>query len=397
MLAICSDLDETPDARVYEQIARYLNTTASIGRMGPGVGLEVGNTIYFAMPRDQFAWYTTDDAGRAMIAALCRSGHIDCLHSYGDLVTTRAQVERALDELGRAGAKLEVWIDHSVAPSNFGSDIMRGQGDAPGAEVYHADLTWEYGVRYIWRGRVTSIIGQERPRSLRGLFTLRHPVASAKTAAKELAKGVLAARGNGKYAMHGPNRVLRPARLRDGRPVYEFLRSNAHWRGVEHGDTAAGLAEALSPPVIDRLISRGGVCVHYTHLGKVLDPQEPFPPATRAALQYVAAQQRAGRLLVTTTRRLLGYLRAAAESQPVLHREGNQRWIELTTHTPTAAEMGPLSSEDLAGMTFYVADPARTRIRVDGREVATVEQHRPDESGRASVSIPWRRLAFPTW
>ena len=40
-LAVCSDLDETPDRRVYEQIARYLNTTADTA-MGPGLGLEVG-------------------------------------------------------------------------------------------------------------------------------------------------------------------------------------------------------------------------------------------------------------------------------------------------------------------------------------------------------------------
>ena len=57
---------------------------------GPGVGLEVGNSIYFDMPPGQFAYWNTDDAGRAMVRALIRSGHIDCLHSFGDLATTRA-------------------------------------------------------------------------------------------------------------------------------------------------------------------------------------------------------------------------------------------------------------------------------------------------------------------
>ncbi len=88
--------------------------------MGPGVGLEVGNSIYFDMPPDQFAYWNTDDAGREMVRALIRSGHIDCLHSYGDLATTRRHAARALDELARHDCRLRVWIDHGTAATNFG-------------------------------------------------------------------------------------------------------------------------------------------------------------------------------------------------------------------------------------------------------------------------------------
>ena len=54
MLAICSDLDETPNRQVYWQIMRFLNTTETTS-MGPGAGLNIGNSIYFDMPQDQFA------------------------------------------------------------------------------------------------------------------------------------------------------------------------------------------------------------------------------------------------------------------------------------------------------------------------------------------------------
>ena len=117
--------------------------------MGPGVGLEVGNSIYFDMPPDQFAYWNTDDAGREMVRALIRSGHIDCLHSYGDLATTRQHAARALDELDRHGCRLEVWVDHGTAVTNFGSDIMRGHGDEVGHEAYHADLTTRYGIKIL--------------------------------------------------------------------------------------------------------------------------------------------------------------------------------------------------------------------------------------------------------
>ena len=52
MLAICSDLDETPDRQVYWEIMRFLNTRENTA-IGPGVGLEVGNSIYFVERANQ--------------------------------------------------------------------------------------------------------------------------------------------------------------------------------------------------------------------------------------------------------------------------------------------------------------------------------------------------------
>ena len=76
MLAICSDVDETPDRRVYADIMRFLNTGRDTA-MGPGVGLEVGNSIYFDMPAGQFAYWNTDEAGREMIRTLIRDGGLE--------------------------------------------------------------------------------------------------------------------------------------------------------------------------------------------------------------------------------------------------------------------------------------------------------------------------------
>ena len=39
---------------------------------------------------------------------------------------------------------------------------------------------------------------------------------------------------------------LRRERLRDGSPVYEFLRCNPYWMGVNRGETATGIAEVMS-------------------------------------------------------------------------------------------------------------------------------------------------------
>jgi O-antigen/teichoic acid export membrane protein len=393
-IAICSDLDETPDSLVYFESMRFLNTTETTS-MGPGVGLEVGNTMYFEMPPDQFAYWNTDEAGREMVRALIRSGHVDCLHSFGDLAATRADAGRALEDLDRHQCALQVWIDHAVAPTNFGADIMKGVGDLPGSPAYHADLTCAAGVRFVWRGRVTSVIGQNVPWSARGIARASQPGQSARTVAKEASKRVLAGLGSPKYEMHADNAILREASLRDGQPVYEFLRSNPHVGGVSSCDTASGVAEVLSARMLDRLAARGAVTIIYTHLGKIRSHAEPFGPAAREAFRHLARLRDERTMLVTTTRRLLGYS-AALQRIEGTSRSGidGATWIDLRIR----ANDRPLEPADLRGVTLYVSDPSRVRLFVEGHEAPTVLQNGPDETGRCSVTIPWQRLEFPgTW
>lgn len=390
MLAICSDLDETPDRRVYAEIARFLNT-AQTTAMGQGVDLEVGNTIYFDMPPGQFAYWNTDDAGREMVRSLIRSGHVDCLHSFGDLATTREHAKRAIDELSRHDCRLECWVDHASAPTNVGADIMHGSGDVPGSPAYHTDLTCDFGIRFVWRGRVTSVIGQDRPPSWRGVFTIRHPMASSRTIAKEFAKHILARRGNNKYAMHGPNEILRPVTLRDGQPAYEFIRCNPYWGRVDGADTAAGLAEVLTPRFLDRLMQRQGVCILYTHLGKIRDAAKPFDEPTVEALRHLADMAHRGEILVTTTRRGLGFCLARRQIRFQSDCADGCCTIRIATRNG-ATHLGP---SDLDGLTFYVDDPRRTRLFIDNTEVPNLLRHPPDSSGRCSISLPWPRLVFP--
>src|SRR5207253_20567 len=201
--------------------------------------------IYFDMPPGDFSYWSASEGDREKIRTLIRSGHIDCLHSFGDLATTRAHAGKALEELARHDCFLKVWVDHAIAPTNFGSDIMQGHGDDPNHAAYHADLTLGYGIEHVWRGRVTSVIGQNRPLSFRGIGNWSHPIATAKTIAKEAIKQGLARCGNGKYRLHANNRILNEVRLRDGRCATEFLRCHPHWNGVSGGDNAPKTAEAL--------------------------------------------------------------------------------------------------------------------------------------------------------
>ena len=393
MLAICSDLDETPDRQVYWEIMRFLNTTETTA-MGPGAGLNVGNSIYFDMPQDQFAYWNTDDTGRAMVQQLIRSGHIDCLHSYGDLATSRSHAERALDELTRHDCRLEVWMDHAVAPTNFDPGIMFGHGNESGHPAYHADLTLDYGIQYVWCGRVTSVLGQDIPPQFGGILKWNHPLSSGRTLLKEFSKQQLAKLGNKKYAMHGTNSTLRPTSLGDRRRVYEFLRCNPHWGGVSSCDQGRYLARVLSRDIVTRLVQRGGTCILYTHLGKIDNPDVPFDIETVAAFRLLASEQEAGNLLLTTTRRLLGYSRALRASRFSTVYRDNGLTIDIQTQE-TGSELGDVTVADLQGLTFYVPDAEVIHVTVNGREIASLNHNRPDETGRPSVSLPWPFLEFP--
>lgn len=393
MLAICSDLDETRDKHVYWKIMRFLNTQEDTA-MGPSAGLEVGNSIYFDMPPDQFAYWNTDDAGREMVRTLIRSGHIDCLHSYGDLATKREHAARALDELARHDCDLEVWVDHGTAATNFGPETMQGHGDEPGHEAYHADLTMSYGIKYICRGRVTSVAGQDVPGRLGGIFDWKHAVKSGRTLLKEVAKRKLAQKGDGKYAMHGPNETLRPTVLRDGNSVYEFIRCNPHWGGVSSCDQGRHIGEVLTDSMLDRLVRRGGTCLLYTHLGKIDNPNVPFNQEAVEAFRRLAEEFRNERILVTTTRRLLGYRRAVREIVFSSTRDEKGLRIDLNTQ-PGGVVIGELPQTDLSGLTFYVPDPKTTCITIDGRKVNNLKCNAPDLTGRPSVSLPWSLLEFP--
>jgi hypothetical protein len=194
--------------------------------------------------------------------------------------------------------------------------------------------------------------------------------------------------------MHRPNQTLRISALRDERCVYEFMRCNPHWGGLSSCDQGRYFGEVLTDDMLDLLIERGGTCVLYTHLGKIDDPHVPFNKKAVEAFRRLAEHFRTGKILVTTTRRLLGYRRAVQEVTYTSHQEGNRLRIDLSTET-SENWAGKLLADDLAGLTFYVPDPRTTCVTIDGQPVAKIERNAPDHTGRASISLSRPALEFP--
>jgi hypothetical protein len=393
MLAICSDLDETPDRQTYWEIMRYLNTCETT-TMGPGIGLEVGNSIYFDMPALQFAYWNTDDAGRAMIQNLIRSGHIDCIHSFGDLALNRSAAAKSLNELNFRDCRIKTWIDHARVPTNFGSDIMQGHGDQPDHDAYHADLSTQYGIRYVSRGRVTSVIGQGTNSHYNNLFQVDHPIDSGRTILKEFTKHALGRFGYPKYKLNACNDVMTEISLRDGRKVFEFLRSNPCWQGVSAATTAEGLSRVLTDSFLQNLVHRQGFCILYTHLGKIKNPKEPLGPQTRSALDRLAHYAHSGQILVTTTSRLLDYVLASRTIFLTVVRTNGRTTINLIRNHLPEHNLQPVDIP-LDGISIDLPADIQVDLLADGNPIPYERKTQSGSSAIATLTIPWTKLQFP--
>jgi len=395
-LAICSDVDGTDTAEKFLAIQNFLNTERDTG-MGPGLGLEIGNSFFSLTPDDTFSYLSSRPTDRAIIGDFIKAGYIDCMHSYGDGAQSRDDVLRALDALEQDGCQVKVWVDHARAPTNFGKDTSPGMGDVIGSPVYHADVTLAYGMQFAWMGRNTCIVGQETvvtARALWHIFDLAHSRGSADNLAREVAKIILATAGSRRFAIHRRNRLLRVACLQDGHQIYEFNRCNNHWHLPTWPDSAT-LAYVLRRRVLEDLKASQGYMVIYTHLGMGnYAPLIPLP--TQSALRDLAEEYRAGAIYVTTTSRLLTYCLMHRHLEWSYDLSSDNR-AEITIHQVTDPLFGPRQPtlEELQGITFYVPDRYQASVFLGDTQVPHLEQNPKDYTGRESVMIVRTSLTYP--
>jgi hypothetical protein len=400
-LAICSDIDETQTTDEFLEIQKFLNTKFTTS-MGEGVGLEIGNSFYFYDAKSHFAYFNRDERAREVIIDLIHAGYMDCLHTYGDAAFTRNQIRRALDDLDTADCKIHVWINHYNAPSNlsrkFEYMFNHCLGDDPNSEVYHADLTLEYGIQYAWVGATMRVIGQSpnNPSSAWStVFDRLYPIRSFISVLKEIRKTVLGQLGDERYIMQRQCQLMRPLQLEDGRQVHEFSRYCNHPISVGQGATSRGLSYAISRRALEYLKARQGFMIVYTHFGKNGDCRQVISPETRTALRNLECEFRDGQIYVTTTSKLLSYYKS---SQYLVwsHQQTNGCTRISINHLddPVFGKKTP-TIDQLQGLTFYVPESSRAEVYIKGVAVNGIRRNPADESGRESVTLPFTYLTFP--
>ncbi len=393
-MTICSDIDGTTTKEEFLEIQKFLNTKEETS-MGEGVGLEIGNSfMMYAPPTCAFSYFSGNPGNAQIIKKFIKAGYIDFLHSYGEKDDfTRKDAIKAIEELNNNQYKVDIWVDHARTPDNLGDDTTFGSGDHPDSTAYHSDLTLAYGIKFVWLGRITTVIGQSVPITLKtfsSVYDSRHPVQSLINMGKEFAKNVLAVFGNKKYAMHKNYDLIRIAKLDDGQKAYEFLRFDNYWKGIATGATSKRLAYVISQQTLERLKKVGGYMVVYTHLGKNSDCSQVIAKETQIALRDLASEYERGNIYVTTTSNLLNYYVNHKYLNWSYETKGDEIIITISSvEDPVFGSFVP-TIQHLQDITFYVPDKDKTRIYINDKEIVNIQRNPPDYIKRESVTI-WKR------
>ncbi len=407
-LTICSDLDHTDSIEKFLSIQEFLSSTKK-ATLGAGLGLEVGNSFWFYNQYNQLlknsskdtthinsTFFGNPDRGISLfdgisdtlspyagvMLKLIKAGYLDCLHSYGEFAEggfSRDLAVRAVDFWKSESLSIDVYTNHGGTGNNDNiGPVSRFRGDNPGAVEYHTDLTIPLGIKFLWRGQVTHCIGQD------GDFSL---VNFAKMAYEYFQDLI-----NTKVDYPHGNSLVHIHTLDDGQKMFEFVRY-INPLGKYPLARQEYMQYQLGPEVIDKLIGCKGYLIFYTHLGA--NKHQPYLCSSALdVLRYIKGKNDEGKLLVTTTSKLLNYY--VHSKYLYWHHAANKDSLFITIDSISNEVEGSFipGENDLEGITFYVPTDKKVSLSVQGRPILFIENAK-DNSGRRSISVPWNKLTFP--
>jgi len=246
----------------------------------------------------------------------------DIIHTWGDYMHSRRlgfdreDAIEAVKIIEQNSLEPKVWIDHAQFIGNLIHFSNKGSTpstkDASGIVyknyVYTLDLIKQIGIRYIWNGGITNIIGQDRKISASKYF-MQSPVSSRKSLVKLILNQLIHSKRIRKlFKLNIPdNRQYYPNEFADGSRLYCFSRYGT-WKDAD----IYGLGNILEQKKIDSLVENEGTMVAYTHLGKrpASKMKEPFhiPPKTKRSLRYIKEKYESKILMVSSISSMLDYL-----------------------------------------------------------------------------------------
>jgi len=392
--ALANDIDNTPSQFVFMEMMKLLNTTSET-IFGKGFGLEISSSFWFfnATHSYQLSYFkniTREETGFASACReLWRSGHIDCLHTYGDFDEGRfgrKYAEMAIDELTKHSAKIQTWINHGNCNNIQNLGIFdHCYGDQPDHPAYHFDLLTHQDLRYIWSGKMTHVLGQNSAKTLN--------VKMKVLLQKFLAASKYRALKNKPFYLE--NDLIQTIQLKDGHRIWDFQRFVNNW-GREQVLDSKELGAQIQPSNIQRLISNEGFLIVYTHMCEGLSASDRLPEKLYQVFDFLAEKYFSGELLVSTVSRLLKYSELIKTMQWNYCRENERLFIKIDSKLNNLDDHDNLTESDLPGITFYCEEPSNVSVFLGDRELP-VQHNYQDHTGRHSVSIPWKKLDFPNF
>tara|TARA_B100001964_G_C14244870_1_gene606880 strand:+ start:1837 stop:3057 length:1221 start_codon:yes stop_codon:yes gene_type:complete len=391
MLAISNDIDNSPDLNVFLEIMDYLNSSKQTV-FGNGLNLEVGNSFWFYnnTGTEQLSYFKGTSTAETNFAPHCRefwqSGFIDSIHTYGNFDSGGFKRKFALtarDEMGKYNVKLPVWINHGTHQNSQNLGYVQGcYGGVQGHESYHADLIKDFGIRYIWAGKMTHVLGQDAQNTLsvKGIQFLQNITAKLKYK-DEYEKIILSG-----------NKLIAPITLQDKTTLWEFQRWINAW-GRQTVLDVNDFTQQIAKKNIRGLIRNEGFMVLYTHFCENLKLKEGFPTKLKTNLRFIREEYNSGELLVTTTSRLLRYKEITIYIKTDVHEENGKTIFAIPSTMKTPLGKQNITLSDIEGLTFYTDEQEKTEIHFMGKCLASKTNPR-DHTGKVSISIPWIQLEY---
>lgn len=315
----------------------------------------------------------------------------DTMHTWGDFLGTskikfdRQHAVEALELIRKLSIEPRVWTDHSGFEGNLLHRATRkavptsvdAAGHCYDNLTYSLDLIRNAGVRYVWDGGRTGVIGQDRKLSRIQHYaatTNRRSSAIAKAAADRLGRPIWkTVKAQLFDYRQGENGQYDLQEFPDGQRFYRFQRFG-RWKDAD----IDGLAKTLSQHFIEQLLHVNGTAVIYTHLGKRkadrLSESTHIPPDTLDAFKRLAKLHASGDLKLSGTGKLLDYL--VLRDHAVLAGGIDFR--------PDGVRFQDLTAEDLRGHAFAVQCPQGSfHVRCNGQEIS----HEVSDLGRGVFQI----------
>lgn len=294
----------------------------------------------------------------------------DTLHTWGDFVHSgqrgfsRADAEAGIMLLQKYNIRPRVWVDHSrfvgnmIHTNNWGSVPFHNDSSGNKYRVYEytLDLAKQLGISYIWDGKLSQHIGQDRNLKLRDRLMQFSFLGQIRFALlyglKYVVPGLFRYNDNKQYQEHT---------FSDGNRMYLFKRFGK-WRDAD----ILGLSKVLSEANVNRLIQKGGSMLAYTHLGKS-NPKymgkTHIPEETKACLRFVKEKVESKELMFSSVSKMLDYM--VLRDNIVI----KQHEIQFI---PDGIRFVGLTKQDLSGHKFSfsgISDTNNLIVKVQGQEI----------------------------
>ncbi len=396
ILAISSDLDDTPSWKHYFELITFLNSR-QMTIFGPGVGLEFANSIFFKESSSPVAYNHAGTGVQANVRNLIRTGHIDTLHSFGADEALRSGARDSLETLAAHRCQLPVWTDHWVSPTNFDPFKPTAQGAKKSYPAYCADLVAKHGVSYVWAGRLTTVVGQGRRLPATGALAGRcNSLQGFHSAAMETAKHALGRLGMKKFAMRASNKLVQPLAIGDGLEFIEFLRAYPSPLPLHVGDSADGVAAALATGTLLSLIRSRGAMILYTHLGRRMPLfGEPGSDLIHSSLNALRDLEDRGLLKTLSTARLLDFVAVRDRTDVAISGHPNALRIEIEPDPKDRVCIAALARSGAKGLGVVVPRTNLATFHVMGRNSQKASLFHPSGSDYSIAYLPIGSLPEP--